>query len=122
MKKTQPILFILFLLIIYIYVASITLLPNHMATVLPLSIGIMYTKKKDHTVRYVISEGAFTFENNRATLLLQTIENEKDVDFNRAERARERAEERLHDYTHTIDMVRAEAALKRALTRLRLKD
>lgn len=29
MKKTQPILFILFLLIIYIYVASITLLPNH---------------------------------------------------------------------------------------------
>lgn len=29
MKKTRPIIFILFLLILYVYIASITMLPNH---------------------------------------------------------------------------------------------
>lgn len=99
-----------------------TLLPNHMATVLPIELGIMYTKKKGEKTHYYISSGSFTFDNNVATLLLMTIENEHEIDFKRAERARERAQDRLDHYEHTIDMVRAEAALKRALTRLSLKD
>lgn len=99
-----------------------TLLSNHMATVLPIELGIMYTKKKGEKTHYYISDGAFTFDNNIATLLLSTIENEAEIDFARAERARERAQERITQYEETIDMVRAEAALKRALTRLSLKD
>lgn len=99
-----------------------TLLANHMATVLPIETGLMYLKLKGEKVYYFVSEGAFTLDNNVATLMVRAVENQKDIDFKRAERAKIRAEERLHDYTHTMDMVRAEAALKRALTRLRLKD
>ena len=99
-----------------------TVLPNHMALVLPLEIGNLYTKKNNERTYYHVSNGTFTFEDNLATLMVETIESQKDIDFNRALRAKERAEKRLEDYSHTIDMVRAEAALKRALSRLRLKD
>jgi len=99
-----------------------TLLPNHMATVLPIETGVMYLKHQGQITHYYVSQGAFTFEDNTGTLMAQVVENEADIDFNRAQRAKERAQERLDDYEHTIDMVRAEAALKRALMRLRLKD
>ena len=42
----------------------------------------------------------------------------EDIDVERAERARKRAEKRLQEHQAGIDEVRAEAALKRALSRL----
>ena len=98
-----------------------TVLPNHMATVLPLNIGVMFYKVKGDKNIFFLSEGLFTFENNEASILVNTCENQAEIDFNRAERARERAVERLKEHKESSDMKRAELALQRSLTRLSLK-
>lgn len=98
-----------------------TLLPNHMATVLPLKIGVMYYHVKGEKSIFFLSEGLFTFEDNEGRILVNTVENQEEIDFNRAERAKERAQQRLRDKEETSDMKRAELALQRSLTRLSLR-
>ena len=98
-----------------------TVLPNHMATVLPLEIGVMFYKVKGEKSIFFLSEGLFTFEENEATVVVNTVENQEEIDFNRAERARERAIERLKSHEESSDLRRAELALKRSVTRLSLK-
>ncbi|CAM4235821.1 ATP synthase F1 subunit epsilon [Erysipelothrix inopinata] len=100
-----------------------TVLPNHMPLVMPLEIGNMYLKKDNERVDYAISEGMFTFENNCGTLIITSIERGDEIDFERAEKAKQRAEERLHGqhYEDHVDFKRAELAMKRSLSRLRLK-
>lgn len=98
-----------------------TILPNHMPLVLPLEVGVMYYKVNDKNDNFFLSEGLFTFEENQGTLLVNTIESEEEIDFNRAERARQRAVERLQTAKDVNEMKRAEFALQRSLTRLSLK-
>lgn len=99
-----------------------TMLANHMATVMPIDIGVMYTKTNSEIENFVVSEGLFTFENNVATLLVSSVESESDIDFERAAKAKARAEERIESNNQQLyDMKRAELALKRSLTRLKLR-
>jgi F-type H+-transporting ATPase subunit epsilon len=60
---------------------------------------------------------------NKVTLLTQTAEMAEEIDIERAERAKRRAEERLREWTSAgaaaeIDFERASAALQRSLIRL----
>lgn len=52
------------------------------------------------------------------TILAEIIEWPQEIDINRAEQAKERAEERIRTKTDDTDTVRAEVALKRAITRI----
>ena len=54
----------------------------------------------------------------KITFLAETVEWPGDIDKDRAERARKRAEDRLKADDPSIDVMRAEMALKRALIRL----
>jgi F-type H+-transporting ATPase subunit epsilon len=56
---------------------------------------------------------------DRVIVLVQTAERAEDIDIERAERAKQRAEERLARFLDPqIDMERAREALRRALARL----
>ncbi len=99
-----------------------TILANHMPIVLPLQIGIMYYKLNGEMHNFFLSEGLFTFEDNHGTILVNTVENQEEIDFNRAEEAKRRAEERLKNQQGSVDMKRAELALQRSLTRLKLRQ
>jgi F-type H+-transporting ATPase subunit epsilon len=58
---------------------------------------------------------------NKVTVLTETAEMAEEIDIERAERAKRRAEERLREWSTTvadIDFDRASAALERALIRL----
>jgi len=56
---------------------------------------------------------------DRVIVLVQTAERAEDIDIERAERARQRAEERLKRFSDpTIDMERAQEAFRRAMARL----
>ncbi len=62
---------------------------------------------------------------NKVTLLTQTAEMAEEIDLERAERAKRRAEERLREWTTAgaaaeIDFERASIALQRALIRLQV--
>ena len=54
------------------------------------------------------------------TILAEIIEWPEEIDPDRADRAKERAEERLRSKTPETDILRAETALQRALARIQV--
>jgi len=52
------------------------------------------------------------------TILAEIIEWPQEIDLSRAEQAKERAEERIRAKANDTDAIRAEVALKRAITRI----
>jgi F-type H+-transporting ATPase subunit epsilon len=57
---------------------------------------------------------------DRVTVLAESAERRRDIDVQRAQAAKQRAEERLAKEAEDIDYLRARAALERSLHRLRL--
>ena len=68
-----------------------------------------------------LHSGFATILQDKITILAEVIEWEDEIDINRAQAAKERAEERLRMNRENIDMARAEAALLRALARINAK-
>ena len=58
----------------------------------------------------------------KVTILATTAEHAKDIDLERARAARERAEQRLKERQDEMDFLRAEAALQRAIARIRAAE
>lgn len=94
-------------------------LPGHAPLLSELQPGEL-TYTEDHVISYMsVSWGFIEVLPERVTVLAQTAERAEDIDVGRAQRAKERAEERLKSVTATdIDFERARAALLRALARL----
>src|SRR5215472_6444099 len=95
------------------------ILPGHAPLLSELQPGeLIYTE--DHmTHRLSVSWGFIEVLPARVIVLAQTAERAEEIDVERAERARERAEDRLRNVMATdIDFERARAALMRALARL----
>jgi F-type H+-transporting ATPase subunit epsilon len=67
-----------------------------------------------------ISRGILEVLRTGVTILLETAEWANEIDVARAQRARDRAQQRLMNPTPEIDVRRAEAALTRALNRLKV--
>lgn len=59
---------------------------------------------------------------NTVTLIVNDIESPEEIDLRRAEEAKARAEERLKSKNSNIDYQRAEVALKKAITRIHVKN
>ena len=98
------------------------ILPNHMPIVVSLAVGKMTMEEEGSRETYAISGGVLFFRNNQCTILTPAIENVRDIDLDRAERARERAEERLRRLNdERVDMARAQAALQRAINRINVR-
>lgn len=98
------------------------ILPNHMPLVTMLKIGRMSSEENGKREIYAVSGGLFYFRDNTAEILTDAIENQKDIDVERAQAAKERAEKRLSSQDPNIDQARAEAALKKAINRIRVKN
>jgi F-type H+-transporting ATPase subunit epsilon len=75
---------------------------------------------ENHVTRYLsVSWGFAEVLPERVIVLAQTAERAEEIDVERAQRAKQRAENRLKNVTATdIDFERARAALMRALARL----
>ncbi len=98
------------------------LLPNHMPLVTMLTIGVMSSEENGQRNYYAITNGLFYFNDNVAEIMTDTIENRDEIDLDRANSAKARAEKRLQSSDSNIDQKRAELALKRALNRIRVVD
>lgn len=94
------------------------LLSHHMPLVTQLTISIMTSVHNGKRENFALSGGVLFFKNNEATIMADAFEAEGEIDLARAERAKERAEERLKSRDSEIDMKRAELALRKALNRL----
>ena len=82
---------------------------------------IMIREEDGKETRFACSGGLLSIKDNVATLMVNTIESADEIDFERAEKAKQRAMERLEAKLENLDVERAELALLRATVRLSLK-
>lgn len=97
---------------------EIGVLPGHIPMTVIVSPGILTIHEADGEKTAALHAGFAEVLPKQITVLAEIIEWPEEIDLNRAEASRQRAEERLHSHTSEIDMVRAEASLKRALARI----
>ena len=100
-------------------------LANHAPFLSTIKTGTL-SFKKDRVSKYLMVTGGFTeVSNNKITFLVESAEYGNDIDVERALRAKERAEKRLvqaQQSAEKINRVRAEAALQRAMARIRTAE
>lgn len=101
---------------------TLGILPGHSPLISTLVISNIIIKRNGEKVPYSIGGGIIKVEKDHVTLLVDSIERFDEIDFDRANDAKNRAEERLKKLTggESIDEARAKASLKRALNRLKL--
>ncbi len=97
----------------------IGILPDHAPLVTAMQIGVVRVVKDGEQTQIAISEGFMEVQPDQINLVVRTAELPEEIDVERAEAARERAEEKLEKEKDNIDFVRAEAAYDRAKARLK---
>jgi F-type H+-transporting ATPase subunit epsilon len=96
------------------------ILPHHEPLMTILQAGEMMARKGNEEISWAISGGFLEVQPDRIIVLADTAERDDEIDLQRAEEAKRRAEERLREKTSTVDVSRAEAALQRSITRLKV--
>ncbi|WP_136807988.1 F0F1 ATP synthase subunit epsilon [Desulfosediminicola flagellatus] len=104
------------------YGGDFGVLANHAPFLSTIKIGTLTYEKDKSRSALMISGGFCEVSNNKITFLVESAEFGGDIDVDRAMKAKERAEKRLaqasaHD--DNLNLTRAEAALQRALARLK---
>ena len=97
------------------------IMAHHEETIIAVQNGGMRMQKEEggEWSYAVLGKGFCMAANNRVTVLADTVERPEEVDVNRAKEALERAQERLRQKQSIQEYHTTQAALARALTRLK---
>jgi F-type H+-transporting ATPase subunit epsilon len=96
-------------------------LPGHAPLLATLSTGSMWYRKGTETRYAFIANGFVEVLPDRVSVLAQVAERAEDIDIERADAARRRAEEQLaKPTTVSVDAERARVAMLRAIMRLQV--
>jgi len=96
------------------------IMPNHTPLVTTLEVSKLVLIMNGKKEAFAIGGGVLRIENNsNAILLLDSIESKNEIDFERANKAKERAENMLSNHEN-VDVARAKSALARALNRIKI--
>ena len=102
--------------------AVLGILPGHAPIITSVSISEMMIKDEEgKETLFAIGGGLLSIKDNVATLMVNSIESQDEIDFSRAEQAKARAMARLETKLQNIDVERAQLALLRATVRISLK-
>lgn len=93
-------------------------LPGHTPVMTEVGDGVISFVKEGRSHGLTVFGGFAEIGPDRLTVLARASETADQIDLDRAETARQRAEQRLAAHGAEIDMDRARAALQRALVRL----
>lgn len=93
-------------------------LPGHTPLLATLKVGQLWYRQGATTTYLAVSFGFAEVLPDRVTVLAQLAEKAEDIDVVRAEAAKKRAEERLAKQVPDVDFERARLALIKAVTRL----
>lgn len=91
---------------------------DHIPLTTVLAPGIVTIHNGDEIKQAAVHAGFAEISGDRVTLLAELAEWPDEIDVERAEAAKARAEERLANHTAEVDVVRAEFALRKALIRI----
>ncbi len=96
-------------------------LKGHTTFLTSLKMGTLRYKEANGKERLLFINGGFAeVLPNKVTILAESAERRKNIDVARAQKAKERAEQRLSAKASDLDLVRAEAALRRAIDRIKV--
>ncbi|MFH2059759.1 MAG: F0F1 ATP synthase subunit epsilon [Pseudomonadota bacterium] len=97
-------------------------LKGHTTFLTSLKIGTLRYTDASGNERFLFVNGGFAeVLPDKVTILAESAERRKDIDLDRAEQAKKRAEKRLADRSDKVNVARAEAALQRAIQRISMK-
>lgn len=101
---------------------DVGILFDHEPLVAPLKIGSIRIRQEDGNYKMASSSSGFvTVADSNVTIITDASEWAEDIDLERAEAARERAEKRIREGADKeVDVLRAKAALNRAANRIRI--
>lgn len=91
---------------------------NHIPMTVIIKPGVLTITEEEGKKQAALHAGFATILQEKVTILAEVIEWPDEIDLERAESARTRAEERLRAGDATTDIVRAETALLRAMARI----
>ena len=95
--------------------------PEHIPLATVLATGVMTIHLEDGTTKQAaLHEGFAKITKDKVMILAEVAEWPEEIDINRANEAKIRAERRLSGNESGMDIQRAEIALKKALTRITL--
>jgi len=96
------------------------ILPGHIAMVCSMQIGRIRVDRPGQSTDLAISGGVAEVLADRITVLAETAELAGEIDVSRAEAAHDRAREKLGKSDAAPDLAAVQAALARAMNRLRV--
>ena len=94
---------------------------NHIPLTAIVAPGVLKIHEEGEVKEAALMSGFIEILPERSTIMAEVAEWPDEIDGNRAEEARIRAERRLKEESGEIDTMRAELALRRALVRLSLR-
>ena len=95
------------------------ILKNHVPVMAALDIGVTHIRQGENSKYFTTMGGVLQFKDDECIILTTNAECGDDIDVARAKEALRRAKERLEDNNAAIDAKRAEAAVARAMARLK---
>ena len=103
---------------------SFGVMAGHMPLLASLDVGVLrFADEGWEGVQMAVSGGFAEIGRERVTVLAETAESAEEIDVQRAESSRQRAEERLANRDDgEVDAARARAALMRAQNRLKISS
>ncbi|HEX2710563.1 MAG TPA: F0F1 ATP synthase subunit epsilon [Candidatus Deferrimicrobium sp.] len=101
------------------YEGEFGVLPGHTQFLAILNIGMMWYRKGSAVTRVALGGGFAEVTHDRVVVMADTAERADEIDVERAQRARDRAEARLKELSMDDETyIKAHAALQRALVRM----
>jgi len=97
------------------------ILPRHQPLLTALTVGEMHYKKDGQDYHYAIGGGFMEVRPDKVTVLADSAEHADEIDEQRAEQARQRAQQTLRDRPKgDVEFARLEQSLRRAEIRLKV--
>jgi F-type H+-transporting ATPase subunit epsilon len=97
---------------------EVGILKDHLPMTMIISPGILTITQGEKVSEAALHAGFAEVLPDQVTILAEIIEWPSEIDLERAEGARERAEERIREHAPGTDMKRAEMSLRRAVARI----
>ena len=97
---------------------EVGILPGHIPMAVILKPGVLTITEGEETKEAALHAGFAEILGDKVTIMAEIVEWPDEIDLERAEAARERAEERIKTVSPDVDKLRAEAALMRAVARI----
>ena len=94
------------------------ILPGHAPLITELAVGVITYKASGVTHTLSVAWGFMEVLQDKVTILAETAERPQEIDVERAQKAKDRADQRLKSNDLKVDYTRAQNALQRAETRL----